>query len=754
MEKERLRKLSFRGNILLILIIAASVFMLCVLFKMQVSEYKYYQNKLINNIQQEYTISADRGTIYDANMTPLALSVTKYRVFLDPVAIQNGSPAGDKEKTASIIADGLSEILGVDRDSVYKKALRNGSKDETVKRSVEESDAEKIRSFISKYSLSRKIYLEAVAVRYYPYGDLAANVIGVMGTDKGLLGVELSYNKYLEGTPGRYIVTRNAQSAEMPEDYDYYVEAKDGLSAVLTIDMNIQTMLEKQLKEAFINGKSGEPAIGMVMNVKTGAVLAMGQYPSFNLNSPYSLGNTMFADRLAATGLESGTKEYNEALWTQIYSMWNNKSVNYLYEPGSTMKVMSAAAALEEGVVDFDDSFSCSGKMSVAGTTISCHNIYGHGRRNYAYMLQASCNPTMMTVAARLGESKYYDYFTNYGYTSTTGIDVPGESKGLFVTKSGFNAVELACYSFGQTFKTTPLQHVTALSAVANGGYIVEPYLVSSLVDSNGNEVISHDTTTKRKVLSAQTCKSLLNVLEKGVSGGGGAKNAYVAGYKIAAKTGTSEKRDKINPETGLKDYRIGSCAAIAPSDNPEIAAIIIVDEPGTRNKYGSTVAAPYMSALLSELLPYLGVERNYSNEEMNRVVITVNKYTGNSVENAVAEIKKLKIDYEIIGDGDTVTGQLPASGSKITNINGKIILYTGGATNTKYVTVPKLVDKHATDAVKELSQLGLNILIQGSANYEEGAGAIVTAQSHEAGTIVQYGAVITITCQHMDGTD
>ncbi|MBE6619383.1 MAG: PASTA domain-containing protein [Ruminococcaceae bacterium] len=754
MEKERLRKISLSGNVLIIIMLLIALGISVKLFSMQVNEYEYYQNKIINNVQQEYTISAERGTIYDTNMTPVAINVTTYRIFLDPVAIQNGSSAGGAEETAALIADNLSELLGVDRETIYKRALRKGSKDETVARKASEETATAVRTFISKYGLSRKIYLEATPVRYYPYDGVAANVIGVMGTDKGLLGIELSYNSYLEGTPGRYIVTRNAQSAEMPDDYDYYIDAKDGLSAVLTIDMNIQRMLEKQLKDAFTNAKGGEPAVGLVMNVKTGAVLAMGQYPSFNINSPYSLGDTLFADRLESSGYESGTPEYNEELWTQIYSMWNNKAVSYLYEPGSTMKVMSAAAALEEGVVSFSDTFTCRGNLVVANTKINCHNIYGHGTRNYAYMLQASCNPTMMQVAARVGETKYYEYFTNYGYTSKTGIDLPGESAGLYVSKSGFNAVELACYSFGQTFKTTPLQQVTAFSAVANGGYVVQPYIVKSLIDSDGNEVVTHETTVKRRVLSSRTCEALLEVLEQGVSGGGGAKNAYVAGYKIAAKTGTSEKRDKINPETGKKDYRIGSCMAIAPADEPEIAVLIMVDEPGVRNKYGSTIAAPYMSALLSELLPYLGVERNYSSDEMNRMVISVANYKGTSVQNAAAALNKLGLSYEVVGDGDTVTSQIPSAGTKMTKINGKVILYTGGATNTQYVTVPDLVDQKAANAIKQLAALGLNVYIDGSANYDEGAGAEVVSQSHEAGTRIQRGAVITIKCQHMDGTD
>ncbi len=754
MEKERLRKITFRGNVLFIIMIVFALWIAVELFSMQVHEYSYYQSKVIDNIQQEYSVPAERGEIYDANMTPLAVNVTTYRIFLDPIAIQNGSKSMTGEETAALIADGLSELLEVDRESIYKKAMREGSKDETVKRKVEEALAEKVREFISKNSLSRKIYLEATPVRYYPYGDLAANVIGVMGTDEGLLGIELEYNDYLEGTPGRYIVTRNAQSAEMPDDYDYYVEAKDGLSAVLTIDLNIQNMLEKQLKDAFEKANAREPAVGLVMNVKTGAILAMGQYPSFDLNSPYSLRDTLFADRLNKQELENGTEEYNEALWTEIYSMWNNKSVNYLYEPGSTMKVLSSAAAIDKGVVTFKDQFSCSGSWVVAGTKISCHNTSGHGKNNFAYMLQMSCNPTMMQVASKLGGSLYYDYFEDYGYTTVTGIDLPGESKGLFVARSGFNAVELACYSFGQTFKTTPLQQLTAFCTVANGGSVVEPYVVSSLIDSNGNAVVEHETVTKRRILNASTCKSLLNVLEQGVSGNGGAKNAYVAGYKIAAKTGTSEKRDKINPETGLKDYRIGSCMAVAPADDPEIAVLIMVDEPNCANIYGSTVAAPYVSKFLAELLPYLGVERNYSQEEMNRAVVTVGKYNGTALSDAIEKIKKLNLKYEVVGDGDTVTGQIPQSGSKMTNINGKIILYTGGATDSKHVKVPNIVSESAKSAIEKLTALGLNVLIEGAINYDVGDGAKIIEQSYAPNTMVQYGTIVKINCQYLDGTE
>lgn len=719
------------------------------LFTMQIIDYEKYQSQVIDNIQQESEIPAERGMIYDRNMIPLATNSTTYRVFISPSDIQNADRNDEKGiKYADLISRTLSEILEMDYSEIYSKTQKINRKDETIKRNVDTDTADRIRQFISENRLTTCVYLEATTMRYYPYSSLAASVIGITGTDGGLIGIELQYNEHLTGTPGRYITTKNAQSQSMPSEYDLYIDAKDGLSVVTTIDATIQSMLEEQLERTYYDSLAKNKTAGIVMNPTTGEVYAMGTYPSFDLNDPYTLDADSQA-LLDASGLAKDSSEYNELYWELLYGLWNNKTVSYLYEPGSTMKIMTTAAALEEDVVTFSSVFTCNGSLRVSGTTIRCHQSRGHGTNPFSLMLQKSCNPTIMTIAARLGASKFYSYFEAFGYTSKTGVDLPGEANGLYVALSGFNSVELACYSFGQTFKTTLLQQVTAVSTVANGGKLVKPRLVNALIDGDGNTVISYETEYKKQIVSEDVCRSIMSVLEDGVSTGNGVKNAYVAGYKIAAKTGTSEKRDSQD-----KRARVGSCVAVAPADDPQVVAIIIVDEPQTSNRYGSTVSAPYVAALLGQVLPYLGIEREYSEAEMSRIAVKVGNYRGYSTERAITAIEKLGLQYEIVGDGKTVTKQIPAAGDSLTNIDGRIILYTGGIEEDKPVTVPNLVGMNVTTAIKLLQSKKLNVLIEGAQNYSQGTGATVISQSVQKDTRVQEWDVITIECRYLDDSD
>ena len=595
-----------------------------------------------------------------------------------------------------------------------------------------------------------------------------------MGTDSGLFGLELQYNQYLSGTNGKYITTKNGQSQSLPSTYEYYVAASDGLNVVSTIDMTLQRMLEAQLYNAYVNAEAGNKVAGVVMDVNTGEVLAMGQYPTVNLNSPYALtdeGQKKYdaylqsgkvEEKLASLGLAAGTEAYtkqynailNEYRYQLIYNSWNNKTVSETYEPGSTFKVMTTAVALEEQVTSFADTYSCPGYYVVAGTKIKCHKTTGHGTHDYATLLQQSCNPALMQVALKIGQEKFYEYFSMLGYMEKTGIDLPGEATGIYSTEDNFGIVSLACYSFGQTFKTTMIRQITAIAAIANGGHLITPRVANALVDNDGNIVVSYDTETIRQVISSSLCSSIVDVLEKGVSGDGGAKNAYVAGYKIAAKTGTSEKRDTINPVTGNKDLRIGSTVAIAPADKPQIAVLIIVDEP-KGSVYGSTVAAPYVANFLSEALPYLGVERVYSEEEMARAAVSVKYYVGRETSEAVQEIAKLGLSYEIVGNGDTVTAQMPAGGSVLTKTDGKVILYTEGiATSTQTSIVPNVTNLTAEEAIKALQAKGLNVLISGATNYNVGSGAKVISQNFEANTEVKRGTVVTIYCLYDEPDD
>ncbi|MBQ8289179.1 MAG: PASTA domain-containing protein, partial [Clostridia bacterium] len=538
--------------------------------------------------------------------------------------------------------------------------------------------------------------------------------------------------------------------------FDTRIDAEDGLSVITTIDSNIQSMLEGQLKSAYEYAKAAEKVTGIVMDPNTGAIYAMGTYPSFDLNDMYTL-NDYYQARYDAWTFDvskypEGTTEEaakNEYYWECVYAMWNNKAVSTLYEPGSTMKMMTTAMALEESRISFSSQFSCSGALTVAGQRIRCHKTSGHGTKTFNKLLQLSCNPAIMQVAAKLGGSKFYSYFESFGYTSLTGVDLPGEEAGLYVPLSGFNAVELACYSFGQTFKTTPLQQLTAVCTIANGGNLVTPYVVSSLIDSSGNAQVTFEPKIKRQVVSSSVCESIMTVLEDGVSSGDGVKNAYVAGYRVAAKTGTSEKRDSVD-----KTARIGSCVAVAPADDPQVCVIIIVDEPQISNKYGSNVAAPYAGALIEQVLSYLGVERRYTDEETSRMSVTVGNYKGIALEKAIQNVSSAGLTYEVIGNGTTVTSQIPAAGETLTNMNGKVYLYTGGETATTTVKVPDLMHKTADAAIKQLQALGLNVRLTGVTNYSAGAGATVIAQSPPAGTEVPYGSIVTLECRYLNETD
>ena len=738
-----------RAFVWLIVVILGCLGVMWRLFYMQYLQYDYYQSKVIDNIQQETMIPAKRGEIYDRNKTPLATNVTTYRLFISPADIQ-------KAKNEKTIATYLSEYLELDYSEVYKKTKRENMKDITIQRNVSESQANDIREYIADNQYQEQIFLEATEQRYYPMGTLGASIVGAMGTDGGLFGLERQYDKYLTGTPGRYITTKNAQSASMPSDFDTRIDPMDGLSLVTTIDINIQNMLEGQLKSAYEFSKAKEKVTGIVMNPNTGAILAMGTYPSFDLNDKYTL-NEYYQAQVDAWTFDAskdpeGTTEEeakNEFFWECVYAMWNNKAVSTLYEPGSTMKMITTAMALEERKVTFQNKFTCTGVMQIGGYNIHCHKKSGHGERTFNKLLQFSCNPGIMQVAAKVGSTKFYSYFEAFGYTTTTGIDLPGEAAGLYVSLSNFNAVELACYSFGQTFKTTPLQQITAISTIANGGSLVTPYVVSGMVDSKGNQQVSIEPTVKRQIVSNAICENIMSVLEDGVSSGDGVKNAYIAGYRVAAKTGTSEKRDNVD-----KEARIGSCVAMAPADDPQVAIIIVVDEPQISNRFGATVAAPYAGALMEQVLSYLGVERKYTAEEEARMSIEVPSYKGMALETAIEKLADTGLTYEVIGNGTTVTSQVPAAGEKLTNINGKIYLYTGGETITQKVKVPSVINKSVESAIRQLQSAGFNVQLTGVTNYNSGTGAIVIAQSPVDGNELPYGSIITLECRYLEESD
>lgn len=747
-----------RTLLILLLFVAMSLGLCGRLYYLQVVKGNEYRDYVLENLIQKRVIKAQRGTIYDRNMMQLAANATTYRVFISPFDIDKATSKDEKDYTdtmdAELIAARLSDILGLSYDDIYEKTQKKKRKDETIAKNVEKKLADEIRLFIDDYGFSRQIHLEETTTRYYPYESLAAQCIGVMGTDGGLFGLELQYNSVMSGTDGLYISAKDAMSNNMPTRYESYIDAEDGLNVVTTLDTNIQGILENQLEATYKENLAGNQVCGVVMEVATGAILGMGTYPTFDLNDPYTLVGE-YADKLANCELEEGSEEYNEFFWQQVYAMWKNKTITDTYEPGSTFKIITSAMGLQENLVTKDTMFNCTGKLNVAGTTIHCHKTSGHGNKTFAYQLQQSCNPTMMNVAARLGTETFWNYFVNFGYTDKTGVDLPGEAAGINHAANRFNAVELATSSFGQTFKTTVIQQITAISTVANGGYVVKPHIVKALTDNDGNVVVSYeDQVNKRQILSQSVCRTLTDILTEGTVTGV-AKNAYIAGYPIAAKTGTSEKRDS---EDSTK--RVGSTIAYGPSNNPTIAVLIIVDEPGTETKSGGVVAAPYVAKVMEQTLSYLGTERQYTEEEKVQMVVTLPSFVYKKTEVAKSGLEKLGVKVEVIGDGDKVLAQFPEGGEQMNKNYGKVLLYTykdGSMEIPDYdfeeKEVPNVINNTVSAAVAKLLAAGFNINIVGNVNYDAGAGAVVVSQTY-LGETHRRGTVITIECRHLDVND
>lgn len=770
------RKTYKRLIIVFCLFILGGMIIIGRLVKYQLKDYDYYQSQVLGQLTTETLVNPERGDITDRNGVVLATNKTVYNVIISPHHIEklnkeieeknsdddpkndikyewkseDGKASYTGTRVDELITTFLSHTLGVERSVIIEKIAKTNRQYEVVKKNVEELTDNTVRDFIAEFDLADQIYDRASNKRYYPYGSLAAHVLGFTNSDgAGRDGIEAYYNNYLEGKKGKYVLAHDAKNNDMPFEYETYIPEENGYTAVTTIDKYIQSALENQLEMTYNDSMAGNRVTGIVMDVKTSGILAMATYPSFDLNSPYTLDE---ASAAILAEYAEGTEEYDKKYSDLLYTLWKNKAITELYEPGSTFKIITTAMALEERVTTFDTPYNCPGYWYVDGWSkpISCHDHNGHGTLPYRYGLQQSCNPALMQVAALVGKEKFYNYFEAFGYTSTTGIDLPSETAGIVNAREGFSNVNLAVYSFGQTFKTTPIQQLSAIVTVASGGYYKTPHVIKEIVDENGTVVMSYDTDVKRQVVSTEVCEEITAVLEDGVSGDGGAKNAYVKGYKVAAKTGTSEKRDKFD-ENGVKSFRVGSCTAYAPADDPQVAAIIIVDEPMNGAVYGSVVAAPYISNLLGEILPYLGVERQYTEKDLATLDITVPYYVGGEVENARVDLANNGLMCEVVGTGSVVTSQFPPAGSTMRSENGRVILYCGENTEAAKVVVPDLMGKTADAANMILLNSGLNVKITGATN---GSSATVINQSHDAGIEVERGTVIEIELRHMDGTD
>lgn len=717
----------------------------------QTVNFEKYQSKVINQITTESPVAASRGKIYDKNGNVLATNITTYRVFISPSSISTASDeAGDEgyRDYAKIVAKGLSELLDVSYDFVYKQATGYTQYlDRTIQRKVTEENADAVREFIEANGLEDMIYLEAQSTRYYPGDTLGAHMIGFTSGDGiGLYGLEYQYDEYLRGTNGYYIKARDSYGNEMPNEYASYIDAIDGYNITTTVDASVQRYLEEQLAKTVADHEVKNRACGIVMDVNSGAILAMATSSPFDLNDPWKLSDEQ-QNILDSSGLAEGTDEYNALLSKTLTETWSNKAVAESYIPGSTFKIVTSAMALEEKLVKLTETLSCAGYKEVLGIKIHCHKVQGHGALSFSQGLQQSCNVWFMTLGGRIGIQNFTDYAEAFGYYEKTGIDLPGEGNSIFISE--MSELDLAIYAFGQNFNVTPIQHITAISSVANGGTLYTPYIVEKITDNSGNVIYSHKTEVKRQTVSEEICKTISTVLEEGVSGDGGAKNAYVAGYRVAAKTGTSEKKN-----AGKEEMYICSTVAYAPADDPQVAIIIIVDEPTKGVLYGSTVAAPYVADALENILPQLGVTAEYTESELAKMSVKVGSYRTWSVSKAQSAIEQKGLKWKVVGEGDTVVAQLPASGASVEKKYGTVYLYTDKSLVEENVTVPDFTGMAASTANAIAIQNGLNIKIEGTKNYLTGTEAVVYKQSIAPKTKVAKGEVITLTFRYMDADE
>ncbi len=728
----------------------------------QIFQFDEFDQKVRDQITQETTVSANRGNIYDANGIVIATNITTYRLFLDPAAIMRQSNE-DGVDYADMIAKGIAAIdsLGLTYEKVMQQAGYTKYRDRTLAHHISEEQADEVRKLIETAELDDKalLFLQATSKRYYPYDTLACHVLGFTGSDgAGLYGLEYTYNELLRGTDGKYIGARDSFGNELVYDYESYVPAIDGYNITTTIDVYIQAELEAQLKESYIESDAKNRACGIVMDVDTGAILAMAVYPPYDLNNPSVL-NEQSQRVLDESELDRESDEYAALRRELMLTMWNNKAITELYMPGSTFKVITAAMSYEEDIVRDNENFSCPGYYIVNGQRIHCHDHSGHGMLTFARGLQQSCNPVLMQMGLRLGVDSYYKYFSELGYFAKTGIDASGEEytkEGVtFWDNDTFRSADiyLATASFGQNFKISPIAHLTAINTVANDGKLVTPHFIKEITDKDGKVIYSQQTEVKRQVFSKDTCDTVSTILEQGVSTDGGSKGAYIPGYRIAAKTGTSEKKDVFDTE--YTPY-VCSAVAFAPAEDPEVSVLFMVDEPTDGVLYASVIAAPYVGSLLEEVLPYVGVEAIYSEEEIKNQAISAPALVAAKTTTAKELAKLLGFEVEIVGDGEYVKAQSPKWGSLVEPGSAKIILYTTdeAVENIKTVKVPDLTGMTAVAANGTLANLGLNIKISGTNNYMSGKGAVVVEQSPAAGETVEVGTVVDVIFRYLDDSE
>ena len=728
------------------------------LYSLMVTDYEYYARLALRNQTRTTTVSADRGTIYDRNMNVLACNKGVENIYLDPHEL--------KQSKADVpaISQALGEILDADPAWIAEQASDLKMRYKQIGKKVDAQTAAQVREYINEYGISG-IHLEPGTMRTYPYGTLAAQVIGFTNdSGTGSEGIEASYNAYLEGDAGSVITTKGNNEMDMPFSYENYIGATQGCSLILTLDATVQACLEKQMQTAIDRYAVQNGAFGMVMDVNTGEILAMATLGSYDPNNYLEILDTETVQQLEQMRLSylmepaqssaytAGKEAYAQALHLAQLKQWRNRCLSDGYEPGSTFKVLTLAAALDCGAVDLDTGFQCSGAQQIPGRAqlLHCWRSTGHGSQQTAQALQNSCNLAFANIGLRLGGERFYEYIQKFGVLEKTGIDLAGESKGVFFDKSlivdteKWGTASLTSASFGQTFKLTPLQLVRAIASVVNGGYLLEPYLVSEVVDAQGNTVLKQEPTVLRQVISAETSETMCGLIRSVVTDGT-AKNATVSGFDIGGKTGTSEKIDVFDENGQRVQDKIVSFVGVAPMDDPQYIVLVALDTPSRSTGIyisGGVMAAPTVGAVMADILPYLDVERNYAEDDAAGRQVILDDMTGLTAEQAQKLLKEQGLTATAVGGGEAVTAQIPAPGECVPG-DSQVILYFGEDPAERLVTVPDFTGMNRQQASDTAGSLGLYILVCGndSLSYD----VVVTAQSEAKDTQVPVGTTIRL---------
>ena len=777
---EKKNRSLFRRTVFLMVCLGVLLFLplAAQLWKLQIVEYEEWQRIAANNHTKKMEVGAGRGSIYDANGETLAMSATVYNLILDPHVVkdsvdkddcrdENGDLDQEKYDKAlyekrKLIVDGLVSIMGYDEETLWNRIQRTYSYYERLDYDLEESETTALREFISENKLASCIRFEPTSKRYYPQASIGSHLLGFMaqnensgGEKVGAQGLEAGYQDMLTGEKGRVVTSRNALGGEMLSNFEAYIDAQDGFNLNLTMDAGIQSLLEQALAEGIETYDVKNGAFALAIDPNTGAVLGMASSPEFDPNSYDRIITDYLESSLAKIAEKYGTdsEQYSEA-WTEAYNLQlRNKNLSDTYEPGSVFKPITVSMALEEGLISTSDHYYCGGSKKVSDYTIHCHKRTGHGDQTLIEALENSCNVALMEISEKIGAQLFWNYLEDYGLFESTGIDLYGEADSYFWSggeeyfTGPYAASSLAVASFGQTFKITPLQMIRAFAACINGGHLLEPYLVQSVTDSSGNTVYYHEVTEERQVISESTSALIRTMLESVVSNGSGS-NAYMSGYRIAGKTGTSEKRDEEGDDV------ICSFMGFAPVDNPQVLVLLAYDSPERSEKRknytpsgtyisGGNIAAPMAGQLIADILDYMGVEKQYTSQELAAADTNMIRVTGYELTVANSLLNDRGLRTRTVGTGNIVTGQIPAGGVTIPG-SSTVILYLGEEPPTEPVEMPDLTGLTPAKAKELLESKALFLRVAGMSDYTSSAITAVS-QSIAPGTPVAPGTVVEV---------